>query len=116
MSAPGPLRRPALRQAMQRRLADGAAERWGWAGLCALPVLGLPFLLWHGRQRRTAMPFLYGLTCQAIGAFALLTLGGAVWLPPAALVLGAAGCFALGHRQGQEKAARDAATWLRLDD
>jgi hypothetical protein len=27
----------------------------------------------------------------------------------------ASGYFALGHRQGQEKAARDAATWLRLD-
>ena len=34
---------------------------------------------------------------------------------PLALVLAASGCFALGHRQGQEKAARDAATWLRLD-
>ncbi len=34
---------------------------------------------------------------------------------PLALVLMASGCFALGHRQGQEKAARDAVTWLRLD-
>jgi hypothetical protein len=34
---------------------------------------------------------------------------------PLALVLMASGCFALGHCQGQEKAARDAVIWLRLD-
>lgn len=107
--------RPGLRAAMEQRLADTPGQRWGWAALCALPVLGVPVLLWHGRNRRTAVPFLYGLTCQAIAAFALVSLAGALWLPPAALVLGAAGCFALGHRQGQEKAARDAATWMRLD-
>lgn len=104
-----------LRSAMEQRLADRPAQRWLWAAGCALPVLGVPLLLWHGRERRTAVPFLYGLSCQAIAAFALVTLAGFLWLPPAVLVLGAALCFALGHRQGQEKAARDASIWLRLD-
>ena len=104
-----------LRQAMQRRLADRAGQRWAWAAVCALPVLGLPFLLWHGRQRRTAIPFLYGLIVQGLGAFALGGLAAALWLPPPVLVLGAWFCFALGHHQGQERAARNAASWLRLD-
>jgi hypothetical protein len=124
------------RRAMERRLGDRPGQRWAWATACALPVLGLPLLLWHGRQRRTAIPFLYGLTTQAIGAFVLATVASSLWTPqaealrqngpgagrgpsakavPLALVLAASGCFALGHRQGQEKAARDAATWLRLD-
>ena len=114
-SPSGVAQRGGLRAAMERRLADPPGARWGWAVLGAIPVLGLPLLLWHGRRRRTAIPFLYGLTCQAIGAFALVTLAGSLWLPPAVLVLGAALCFALGHRQGQEKAARNAAQWLRLD-
>jgi hypothetical protein len=75
----------------------------------------LPFLLWHGRQRRTAIPFLYGLIVQGLGAFALGGLAAALWLPPPVLVLGAWFCFALGHHQGQERAARNAASWLRLD-
>ncbi|MFM7268360.1 MAG: hypothetical protein ACKOZT_07210 [Cyanobium sp.] len=108
-------RRSPLQTAMEQRLADQPTQRWLWAAGCALPVLGVPLLLWHGRERRTALPFLYGLTCQAIAAFALASLAGALWLPPAALVLGAALCFALGHRQGQEKAARDASIWMRLD-
>lgn len=124
------------RRAMERRLGDRPGQRWAWAGACALPVLGLPLLLWHGLQRRTAIPFLYGLTTQAIGAFVLATMASSLWAPqaealrqngpaaqrgpgaaavPLGLVLAASGCFALGHRQGQEKAARDAATWLRLD-
>lgn len=124
------------RRAMERRLGDRPGQRWAWAGACALPVLGLPLLLWHGLQRRTAIPFLYGLTTQAIGAFVLATIASSLWAPqaealrqngpaaqrgpgaaavPLGLVLAASGCFALGHRQGQEKAARDAATWLRLD-
>lgn len=130
--------RPAAvtRRAMERRLGDRPGQRWAWAGACALPVLGLPLLLWHGLQRRTAIPFLYGLTTQAIGAFVLATIASSLWAPqaealrqngpaaqrgpgaaavPLGLVLAASGCFALGHRQGQEKAARDAATWLRLD-
>jgi hypothetical protein len=120
-------------EAMRRRLADRPAQRWGWAAACALPVVGLPLLLWHGLPRRTAIPFLYGLTTQAIGAFVLATIASSLWSPqglgnsprgqdprhgaavPLALVLAASACFALGHRQGQEKAARDAATWLRLD-
>lgn len=110
-----PPRRGTLRAAMLQRLADRPGQRWLWAVGCALPVLGVPLLIWHGHDRRTVLPFLFGLTGQAIGAFGFLTLAGALWLPPAALVLGAAVCFAIGHRQGQEKAARDAATWLRLD-
>jgi hypothetical protein len=121
--------------AMRRRLADTRSQRWLWALGCALPVLGLPALLWHGLRRRTAIPFIYGLTTQALAAFVLATVASSLWAPqvplgaeepqddgrggngstPLALVLAASTCFALGHRQGQEKAARDAATWLRLD-
>ena len=117
---------------MRLRLAEGSGRRWLWAAGCALPVLGLPLLVWHGRRHRTLIPFLYGLTTQAIGAFLLATVASSLWAPqaplgaegsrddshstvPLALLLMACGCFALGHRQGQEKAARDAATWLRLD-
>lgn len=120
---------------MRRRLADSGSQRWLWALACALPVLGLPSLLWHGLRRRTAIPFVYGLTTQALAAFVLATVASSLWAPqvplgaeepqddgrggnratPLALVLAASACFALGHRQGQEKAARDAATWLRLD-
>ena len=135
---------------MRLRLSEGSGRRWLWAAGCALPVLGLPLLLWHGRRHHTLIPFLYGLTTQAIGAFLLATVASSLWVPqappgaegpldhgrgahgrgahgrgaigrgahgtvPLALVLAASGCFALGHRQGQEKAARDAATWLRLD-
>jgi hypothetical protein len=118
--------------AMHLRLSEGSGRRWLWAAGCALPVLGLPLLVWHGRRHRTLIPFLYGLTTQAIGAFLLATVASSLWAPqaplgaegsrddshstvPLALLLMASGCFALGHRQGQEKAARDAATWLRLD-
>jgi hypothetical protein len=117
---------------MRLRLSEGSGRRWLWAAGCALPILGLPLLLWHGRRHHTLIPFLYGLTTQAIGAFLLATVASSLWAPqappaadepradahgstPLALVLMASGCFALGHRQGQEKAARDAATWLRLD-
>lgn len=117
---------------MRLRLKEGSGRRWLWAAGCALPVLGLPLLLWHGRRHHTLIPFLYGLTTQAIGAFLLATVASSLWAPqaplgaeepqddargaiPFALVLAASGCFALGHRQGQEKAARDAASWLRLD-
>jgi len=118
--------------AMHLRLSEGSGRRWLWAAGCALPVFGLPLLVWHGRRHRTLIPFIYGLTTQAIGAFLLATVASSLWAPqaplgaegsrddshstvPLALLLMASGCFALGHRQGQEKAARDAATWLRLD-
>jgi hypothetical protein len=118
--------------AFRLRISEGAGRRWLWAAGCALPGLGLPLLVWHGRRHRTFIPFLYGLTTQAIGAFLLATVASSLWAPqmpqgaeeprddargaiPLALVLAASACFALGHRQGQEKAARDAATWLRLD-
>jgi len=117
---------------MRLRLSEASGRRWLWAAGCALPVLGLPLLLWHGRRHHTLIPFLYGLTTQAIGAFLLATVASSLWAPqmpqgaegprdhshstvPLALLLMASVCFALGHRQGQEKAARDAATWLRLD-
>jgi hypothetical protein len=118
--------------AFRLRISEGSGRRWLWAAGCALPGLGLPLLVWHGRRHRTFIPFLYGLTTQAIGAFLLATVASSLWAPqmpqgaeeprddargaiPLALVLAASACFALGHRQGQEKAARDAATWLRLD-
>ncbi len=118
--------------AFRLRISEGSGRRWLWAAGCALPGLGLPLLVWHGRRHRTFIPFLYGLTTQAIGAFLLATVASSLWAPqmpqgaegsrddshstvPLALLLMASGCFALGHRQGQEKAARDAATWLRLD-
>ena len=117
---------------MRLRLSEASGRRWLWAAGCALPVLGLPLLVWHGRRHRTLIPVLYGLTTQAIGAFLLVTVASSLWVPqaplgaggprddshstvPLALVLMASGCFALGHCQGQEKAARDAVTWLRLD-
>ena len=118
--------------AFRLRISEGSGRRWLWAAGCALPGLGLTLLVWHGRRHRTFIPFLYGLTTQAIGAFLLATVASSLWAPqmpqgaeeprddargaiPLALVLAASVCFALGHRQGQEKAARDAATWLRLD-
>ena len=63
--------------AMRLRLSEASGRRWLWAAGCALPVLGLPLLLWHGRRHRTLIPFLYGLTTQAIGAFLLATVARA---------------------------------------
>ena len=109
--------------ACRRRLADDQRSRWLWAlGSCLPPVL-----LWHGISRRTALPAVFGLTSLAALAFALATLvgfepGGSghddlvpeQQVPPL-VVLGAAAAFALGHKQGQEKAERDGRRWLELD-
>ncbi|WP_216904753.1 hypothetical protein [Synechococcus sp. CCY 9618] len=112
--------------ACRRRLADGSGERWLWAVGSGLPWVGLAVLLLHGLTRRTFTPFLYGLTSLGAVGFLILTLGG---LPddlasrnrlpsstvPAAITLLCVAAFAFGHRQGQEKAARDARQWLELD-
>jgi hypothetical protein len=112
--------------ACRRRLADGTRERWFWAVGSSLPWAGLAVLLLHALTRRTITPFLYGLTALAAVGFLMLTLGG---LPddlakrnrlpagsvPAAITLLCVAAFAFGHRQGQEKAAREARQWLELD-
>ena len=67
--------------AFRLRISEGSGRRWLWAAGCALPGLGLPLLVWHGRRHRTFIPFLYGLTTQAIGAFLLATV--ASFIPPA---------------------------------
>ena len=112
--------------ACRRRLADGPGERWLWAVGSGLPWVGLAVMLLHGLTRRTFTPFLYGLTSLAAVGFLVLTLGG---LPddlarrnrlpsatvPAAITLACVAAFAFGHKQGQEKAAREARQWLELD-
>ena len=112
--------------ACRRRLADGPGERWLWALGSGLPWVGLAVVLLHGLTRRTFTPFLYGLTSLGAVGFLFLTLGG---LPddlasrhrlpsgtvPAAITLACVAAFAFGHKQGQEKAARDARQWLELD-
>ncbi|KEF42019.1 MAG: hypothetical protein ER33_08475 [Cyanobium sp. CACIAM 14] len=112
--------------ACRRRLADGPGERWLWALGSGLPWVGLAVVLLHGLTRRTFTPFLYGLTSLAAVGFLILSLGG---LPddlarrhrmppvavPASITLACMAAFALGHRQGQEKAAVEARKWLELD-
>lgn len=112
--------------ACRRRLADGPAQRWGWAIGSGLPLVGLPVLVWHGVTRRTCAPLLFGLASLASVGFAVLTVIGvpsaptgrrqSSSTPPSALLLLAAtASFAFGHRLGQDRAARDAEKWLRLD-
>lgn len=115
------------RRAMRRRLQDRPRQRWFWAVGSALPLLGLPLLLVHAWTRRSLLPFLYGLMTQALVGFVVLTLGGPAVPGPGAsrqgsadsglllLTLLAGGGFALGHRVGQELAARDGERWLWLD-
>jgi len=114
------------RQAFRRRLADGPRQRWAWAVGSGLPVVGLPVLLVHAVTRRTGVPLLFGLGALASVGFALLTVVGAPrdpssrsWSPRSGIallaVLTATGSFALGHKLGQDRAARDAEAWFRLD-
>jgi hypothetical protein len=112
--------------AYRRRLTDGPRERWLWALGSGLPWVGLAVMLLHGLTRRTMTPFLYGLTSLAAVGFLILTLGG---LPddlagrnhwpagtvPVVITVACMAAFAFGHRQGQEKAAREARQWLELD-
>jgi len=106
--------------ACRRRLADGPRLRWLWAigsalvcsGVPPLMVAGLVALLWQGIRRRSPLPALVGLALYGGFAFALVSLGAG--FPPAVQVAGV-GVFALGHHQGQLRAARDGRRWLALD-
>jgi hypothetical protein len=106
--------------ACQRRLADHSRVRWLWAlassplcsGLPPLMAPALVALLWQAASRRTLLPAVYGLTLVGAFSFLLLTLNVGFTLP---LRLAAVAVFAFGHRQGQEKAARDGRLWLDLD-
>ena len=130
------MRDPRL-EAFHRRLADGGRVRWAWALASGLPLLGLPVLLVHARSRRTLTPLLFALASMASVAFAVATVVG---VPdntpvqraagqgapqpgaqqqrslPVALPLLAIAAFVCGHRLGQDRAARDAARWLSLDE
>ena len=127
------VREEALNTACRRRLADSPSSRWLWALACGLPLLGIVPLWIHARSRRTMLPGLYGLTALASSSFAVISLFGAI-SPPAGglqspqqtpgpsrgpsllLLLTAAAAFSGGHRLGQERAARQAEDWLRLDN
>ena len=126
-------RQETLNSACRRRLADSPSSRWLWALACGLPLFGIVPLIIHARSRRTLLPGLYGLTALASGSFAVITIFGTL-SPPAGsggspqqpsdssrghslvLLLTAMAAFSGGHRLGQERAARQAADWLRLDD
>jgi hypothetical protein len=108
--------------ACRRRLADGPQRRWHWAlgsgllgtGILWLMAPGLAVLLWHARTRRTLTPAIYGLTLFGGLAFALATFDGLA-VSPAVIAIGGLAVFAFGHRQGQDKAARNGRRWLDLD-
>jgi hypothetical protein len=126
------VREEALNTACRRRLADSPSSRWLWALACGLPLLGIVPLWIHARSRRTMLPGLYGLTALASSSFAVITMFGAI-SPPASglqspqqtpgpsrgssllLMLTAMAAVIGGPRLGQERAARQAEDWLRLD-
>jgi hypothetical protein len=127
------VREEALNTACRLRLADSPSTRWLWALASGLPLLGIVPLWIHARSRRTLLPGLYGLTALASSSFAVITLFGTI-SPPAGglqspqqthrsnrgasllLLMTAAAAFSGGHRLGQERAARQADDWLRLDN
>ena len=82
------------------------------SGVPPLMVAGSVALLWQGIRRRSPLPALVGLALFGGFAFALVSLGAG--FPPAVQVAGV-GVFALGHHQGQLRAARDGRRWLALD-
>ncbi|MEY4352936.1 MAG: hypothetical protein RLZZ609_1177 [Cyanobacteriota bacterium] len=115
----------ARQSAFQRRLRDTPQKRWGWALGSAVPLLGLAVLVKHGLSRRTVTPTVYGVTALGAASF-MLAATVPVILPRgpltparggtmAAIVALAAGAFALGHRAGQERDAREARKWLELE-
>jgi peptidoglycan/LPS O-acetylase OafA/YrhL len=118
--------RPDRDSAFRRRLRDSPPQRWAWAAGSAVPLLGLPLLLKHALSRRTLTPAVFGLTALGAASFALAVTvpvilpsgplparrGGAGMAVSVAL---AAAAFALGHRAGQERAAREARKWLELE-
>jgi hypothetical protein len=109
--------------AFQRRLRDTPRERWAWALGSAVPLIGVVVLVKHGLSRRTVKPAVYGVTALGAMSFMLAATvpvilptggrsrGGAM----AAAVALAVGAFALGHRSGQERDAREARKWLELE-
>ena len=126
-------REAALNAACRLRLADRPSTRWRWALASALPLVGIVPLFLHARSRRTLLPALYGLTALASITFAVITVFGASSPPPGAggttsqapgsnrgptllVLLTAMAAFSGGHRLGQDRAARQGADWLRLDD
>jgi len=126
-------REAALNAACRLRLADSSSTRWRWALASGLPLVGIVPLWIHARSRRTWIPGLYGLTALASATFAVITVFGAISAPtgvgaspqqppgsnrgPTLLVLlTAMAAFSGGHRLGQDRAARQGADWLRLDD
>ena len=126
-------RQETLNSACRRRLADSPGTRWLWALACGLPLLGIVPLWLHARSRRTLLPGLYGLTALASCTFAVITIFGSLSPPVGGgvspqqpsgsnrgqsllFLLTAMAPFSGGHRLGQERAARQAADWLRLDE
>jgi hypothetical protein len=111
--------------AFHRRLRDTPQKRWGWALGSAVPLLGLAVLVKHGLSRRTVTPTVYGVTALGAASFALavtvpVILPSGPFTPgrgggPAAAAALAAVAFALGHRAGQERDAREARKWLELE-
>ena len=115
----------ARQSAFQRRLRDTPATRWAWALGSAVPLVGLVVLARHGLSRRTVTPAVYGITALGAASFVLAATvpvilprgpltparGGAT----AAAVALAAAAFALGHRAGQERDAREARKWRELE-
>jgi hypothetical protein len=83
-------------------------------------------LLKHGLSRRTLTPTVYGVTALGAASFALAVTIPVILPSPtftprrggagvAASVALAAAAFALGHRAGQERDAREARKWLELE-
>ncbi len=114
----------ARHSACLRRLADTPRQRWLWALGSAVPLAGVAVLLKHGLSRRTLTPTVYGVTALGAASFVLVATMPVLLprgpLSPArgggALVgVLAAAAFALGHRSGQERDAREARRWLELD-
>lgn len=111
--------------AFLRRLHDSPLQRWAWAAGSAVPLVGLPVLVKHGLSRRTLTPAVYGVTALGAASFALavtipVILPSGPMIPNrhggvALSVLLAAAGFALGHRAGQERDARQARRWLTLE-
>jgi hypothetical protein len=120
------MRAPTREAAFLRRLHDSPRQRWAWAVGSAVPLLGLPVLMKHGLSRRTLTPTVFGVTALGAASFALavtvpVILPSGPFTPRrggtgvAASVALAAAAFALGHRAGQERAAREARKWLALE-
>ncbi|MFN7678514.1 MAG: hypothetical protein ACK5QW_07980 [Cyanobacteriota bacterium] len=117
--------RVARHAAFLRRLRDSPRQRWAWAVGSAVPLLGVPVLVKHGLSRRTLTPAVFGVTALGAASFALAVTVPVI-LPSgplasarggrlAAAVALAAAAFALGHRAGQERDAREARKWLELE-